>query len=135
MAQGVTAAAGPAAAPDDFDRLYVSRPLRWLAAEEIRGAAFEALEQELPYSLAVEVLEFDESREDLVRIRAQILVERDSQKGIVIGRGGSMIKRIGSQARPAIEALVGTRVHLDLRVKVEPRWSKRPQRLRELGYA
>jgi GTP-binding protein Era len=111
------------------------RPLRWLAAEEIRGAAFEALEQELPYSVAVEVVEFDESRADLVRIRAQILVERESQKGIVIGRGGAMIKRIGSRARPRIEALVDNRVHLDLRVKVEPRWSKKPRRLQELGYA
>ena len=110
------------------------RPLRWLAAEEIRCAAFEALSQELPYALAVEVLAFDESRDDLVQIRARILVERESQKGMVIGRGGSMIKRIGSQARPAIEALVGSRVHLDLRVKVEPRWSKKPGRLRELGY-
>ncbi|MGH0029527.1 MAG: GTPase Era [Myxococcota bacterium] len=111
------------------------RPLRWLTAEEIRAAAFEALEQELPYALAAEVLAFDESRPDLVKIRAQLLVERESQKGIVIGRGGAMIKRIGVQARPAIEALVGTQVHLDLRVKVEPKWSKKPQRLRELGYA
>jgi GTP-binding protein Era len=110
------------------------RPLRWLAAEEVREAAFEVLEQELPYSLAVEVIEFDESREDLVRIRANLLVERDSQKGMVIGRGGEMIKRIGVRARPVIERLVGTKVHLELRVKVEPKWAKRPDRLRQLGY-
>jgi len=111
------------------------RPLRWLVAEEIREAAFDTLSQELPYALAVEVVEFDESRPELVRIRADLLVERASQKAIVIGRGGAAIKRIGVQARPAIERLLGTRVHLALWVKVEPRWAKRPQRLKELGYA
>ncbi len=111
------------------------RPLRWLVAEEVRESAFETLSQELPYSLAVEVVEFDESQPELVRIRANLLVERASQKQIVIGRGGEMIKRIGVRARPAIERLLGTRVHLALWVKIEPRWSKRPQRLKDLGYA
>jgi GTP-binding protein Era len=111
------------------------RSLRWLAGEEVREAAFEVLAQELPYVLAVEVVDFDESRADLVRIRADLLVERESQKAIVIGRGGETIKRIGVRARPAIEARVGARVHLELRVKVEPRWARRPARLRELGYA
>ena len=111
------------------------RPLRWLAGEEVREAAFEVLAQELPYALAVEVVDFDESRPDLVRIRANLLVERDSQKAIVIGRGGDTIKRIGVRARPAIEARVGARVHLELWVKVEPRWARRAERLRELGYA
>lgn len=111
------------------------RPLRWLAGEEVREAAFEVLAQELPYALAVEVVEFDESRADLVRIRADLLVERESQKAIVIGRGGATIKAIGVRARPAIEARVGARVHLELFVKVEPRWARRPARLRELGYA
>jgi len=123
--------ASPPLYPDDE---LSDRPLRWLAAEEVREAAFESLSQELPYSLAVEVIEFDESREDLVRIRANLLVERDSQKAMVIGRGGSMIKRIGTRARPPIEKLVGTKVHLELRVKVEPKWSKRPNRLKQLGY-
>jgi GTP-binding protein Era len=111
------------------------RPLRWLAGEEVREAAFEVLAQELPYALAVEVVEFDESRADLVRIRADLLVERQGQKAIVIGRGGETIKAIGVRARPAIEARVGARVHLELFVKVEPRWARRPARLRELGYA
>ena len=110
------------------------RPLRWLVAEQIREAAFEALEQELPYSLAVEVMGFDESRPGLVKIQANVIVERASQKGMVIGKGGAMIKRIGTTARPPIEALVGSKVHLELFVRVEPRWSKRPQRLKELGY-
>ena len=111
------------------------RPLRWLVAEEIREAAFQTLSQELPYALAVEVVEFDESRSDLVRIRANLLVERASQKAIVIGQGGAAIKRIGVRSRPAVERLVGTQVHLSLWVKIEPRWAKRPQRMKELGYA
>lgn len=111
------------------------RPLRWLVAEEVREAAFEALSKELPYAMAVEVVEFDESRPELVRIRANLLVERASQKQIVIGRGGEMIKRIGVRARPAIERLLGVQVHLALWVKIEPKWAKRPQRMKELGYA
>jgi GTP-binding protein Era len=111
------------------------RPLRWLVAEEVREAAFQTLSQELPYALAVEVVEFDESRPELVKIRANLLVERASQKAIVIGKGGAAIKRIGVRARPAIERLLDTRVHLALWVKVEPKWAKRPQRLKELGYA
>jgi len=110
------------------------RPMRFLAAELIREAAFEALEQELPYAVAVEVHEYDEKRADLVRIRADLLVERASQKQIVIGRGGRMIKRIGSRARREIEQLVGAKVHLELWVKVEPRWSQKPNRLKSLGY-
>lgn len=110
------------------------RSLRFLAAELIREAAFEELAQELPYSLAVEVLEFDEADADLVRIRARLLVERQSQKQIAVGRGGAMIKRIGTRARREIERLVESRVHLDLRVKVEPRWAKRPGRIKALGY-
>ena len=111
------------------------RPLRFLVAELVREAAFEALSQELPYALAVEVVEFDESRPDLTRIRAEILVERKSQKPIVVGRGGAPIRDIGTRARREIERLLEGRVHLELWVKVEPRWSKRPERLRALGYS
>jgi GTP-binding protein Era len=110
------------------------RPLRFLVAELVREAAFEALEQELPYSLAVAVQSFDESDPAMVRIRANLLVERKSQKGIVLGRGGSMIKRIGTQARHNIERLLDTRVHLDLWVKIDPHWAKQPRKLRDLGY-
>jgi GTP-binding protein Era len=109
------------------------RPLRFLAAELVREAAFEELSQEVPYGLAVEVLEFQEQA-DLVRIRADLLVERESQRGIAIGQGGAMIRRIGTRARHAIEALVGRRVHLELWVKVDARWSRRPSRIRQLGY-
>ncbi len=110
------------------------RPVRFLAAELVREAAFCELDQELPYSLAVQVIEFDEKRADLVRIRADLLVERASQKKIVIGAGGAMLKRIGIRARLEIEQLLGTRVHLELWVKLEPGWAKRPNRLKSLGY-
>ncbi len=110
------------------------RPMRFLGAELVREAAFDSLSQELPYELAVEVVEWDEKRPDLVRIRANLLVERASQKQIVIGRGGQGIKRIGVRARREIEKLVGRQVHLDLWVKVEPKWSKKPNRLKALGY-
>lgn len=110
------------------------RPLRFLVAELVREAAFLRLRHELPYALAVEVTAFDESRADLVRIDANLLVERASQKGIVIGDAGAMIREIGTLARPQIEALVGKRVHLALWVKVEPRWSKERRRVESLGY-
>jgi GTP-binding protein Era len=125
----------PVAPPfyDDPDQL-TDRSLRWLAAECIREAVFEQLEQELPYSTAVEIESFDESRPELVRIRAQLLVERDSQKRIVVGSGGAQVKEIGKSAREALEALLETRVHLELWVKVEPAWATRPRRLAALGY-
>jgi GTP-binding protein Era len=110
------------------------RPLRFLAAELVREAAFRELGQELPYALAVDLVEFDEKRADLVRMRADLLLERVSQKKIVIGAGGAMIKRIGIRARREIEQLLGTRVHLELFVKHEPGWARRPKRLKSLGY-
>ncbi len=110
------------------------RSLRFLAAELVREAAFVELSQELPYSTAVEIQDFDESVAGLVRIRANLVVERRSQKGMVIGQGGSMIKRIGIRARRSIEELLETKVHLELWVKVEPHWWQRPKRRRSLGY-
>jgi GTP-binding protein Era len=110
------------------------RPLRWLAAECVREAVFEELEQELPYATAVEVESFDESRPERVHIRAQLLVERASQKRIVVGARGEQVKRIGIRARAALEALLESPVHLELWVKVEPDWPKRKRRLDALGY-
>ena len=110
------------------------RPMRFLAGELVREAAFDALEQELPYALAVEVIEYDEERPERVHIRANLLVERASQKQIAIGRNGRVVKSIGVRARSEIEKLVGGPVHLELWVKVEPRWSRRPKRLKSLGY-
>jgi GTP-binding protein Era len=121
----------PALYPEDD---LSDRPLRFLVAELVREAAFEQLEQELPYALAVEVETYDESRPDLVRIRANLIVERASQKQIVIGRGGERIKAIGIQARRGIEALVEAHVHLELWVKIEPKWTKKPARVKALGY-
>jgi GTP-binding protein Era len=125
----------PVAPPfyDDPDQL-TDRSLRWLAAECVREAVFEELGQELPYSTAVEIESFDESRPDLVRIRAQLLVERGSQKRIVVGSGGAQVKEIGKRAREALESLLETRVFLELWVKVEPGWAQRPARLAALGY-
>lgn len=117
----------------DADTL-TDRSLRFLAAEAIREAVFEELSQELPYSTAVEIESFDESRPGLARIRANLLVERKSQKGIAVGKGGAKIAAVGRRARLAIEALLGCRVHLELWVKQEPKWSQRPARLRSLGY-
>ena len=110
------------------------RPLRFLAAEEVREAAMECLGQELPYTLAVEVIAFDESRPDLTVIRANVLIARNSQKRIVVGKGGERIRAIGTRARPAIERLVGGRVHLALFVKVDPLWLKNAKRIEALGY-
>jgi GTP-binding protein Era len=123
---------GPPLYPGDE---ITDRPLRFLVAERVREAAFEELAQELPYALAVEIVEFDESRPDLVRIRADLLVERASQKQIVVGAGGAVIKRIGIRARREIERVVGSKVHLGLWVKLEPKWSRRPKRLKSLGYS
>ena len=124
----------PEAPPYYPEDELTDRPLRFLAAELVREAAFGALHEELPYAVAVEVTAFDESRPDLVRIDADLLVERESQKRIAVGAGGEMVKRIGTRARIEIERLCGCRVHLALRVKVEPHWSRRRERIDALGY-
>ena len=109
--------------------------LRFLAAELVREAIFQQLREELPYAMAVEVEEYDETtRSDLVRIRANLLVRRRSQKSIVIGAGGERIRSIGIQARREIERLVERQVHLELWVKVEPRWADERWRVEALGY-
>lgn len=122
---------GPALFPEDD---LTDRPLRWLAGELVREAAFECLHAELPYAVAVEILSFDESRPDGVRIEANLVVERDSQKRIAVGAGGEMVKRIGTRARHAIEELIGGRAHLSLRVKVEPGWTRKRTRVESFGY-
>jgi len=121
--------------PSHYDvETVTDRTLRFLAAEEIREAIFEELDEEVPYSIAVEIESFDESQPDGARIRATLWVERDSQKGIVLGQGGRKIKAIGQRARHAIEALLEGPAHLSLWVKVDARWAKKPKRLRALGY-
>jgi len=111
-----------------------TQPMRFFAAEFVREAAFELLHEELPYSVAVEIDEFREGQEP-VYIRAVVYVERASQKGIVIGEGGRTIKAIGQTARGKIEALLGTRVFLELHAKVLPKWRRQLSSLKRLGYA
>jgi GTP-binding protein Era len=106
---------------------------RFFAAEMIRETALEQLEDEVPYSIACEIEEFRETRSP-VYIRAVLHVERDSQKRILIGAGGSRIKSIGTRSRAKIEALIGSPVYLDLHVKVLPNWRRDSAALRRLGY-
>ncbi len=115
--------------PDEM----ATQPTRFFAAEFIREAAFEQLGQELPYSVGCEIDEFRDG-ERPVYIRAVVYVERESQKGMVIGRGGRTIKALGTAARAKIEALVGARVFLELQVKVLPKWRRHIPSLQRLGY-
>lgn len=108
---------------------------RFVVAELIRERALHHLHEEVPHSIAVAVEEFSERSAEMTYILATIYVERASQKKIVLGEGGQMIKRIGQAARPEIEALVGTKVYLELWVKVWEKWRKRAGKLRQLGYA
>jgi GTP-binding protein Era len=108
---------------------------RFIVAELIREQALHLLAQELPHSLAVVVDEFTQRSEEMTYISAVLYVERETQKPIVLGQGGKMIKRIGQRARPQIEELIGTKVYLELWVKVWEKWRKREGMLRRLGYA
>ncbi|HEX9884731.1 MAG TPA: GTPase Era [Desulfobaccales bacterium] len=108
---------------------------RFLVAELIRERVLHHIGEEVPYAVAVLIEEFDESRRpDLVRIRAVIYVERDSQKGILIGKHGRMLKAIGAEARAEMEALLDARVFLELWVKVWKNWRRDPRAIRTLGY-
>ena len=111
-------------------------PEQTLVAELVREAALEGVRDELPHSLAVMVEEMGprEGRADLLDVYVNLYVERDSQKAIVIGRGGQRLKEVGSRARVHIEALLGTPVYLDLRVKVAKDWQRDPKQLRRLGF-
>ena len=108
--------------------------MRFIAAEIVREKALHLLRQEIPHSLAVVVTEWNERNEEMTHIGATIFVERHSQKGIVLGGKGAMIKEIGQAARPDIEEMVGTRVYLELWVKVLQKWRRKEHLLRRLGY-
>ena len=118
------------------DGELTDEPERVMAAELIREAALAGAREELPHSIAVVVEEMRPraGREDLVDIEAVMFVERESQKGIVIGVGGSRLREIGTTARGQIEALLGSKVYLDLRVKVAKDWQRDPKQLRRLGF-
>ena len=110
-----------------------------MIAELVREAALEGVRDELPHSLAVLVDEIvpREGRPDddpLLDVRVLLFVERDSQKGIIIGRGGARLKEVGTQARAEIQRLLGTRVHLDLRVKIAKDWQRDPKQMQRLGF-
>lgn len=122
---------GPAYFPDD---MITDQPERVIAAEMIREKILLLTRDEIPHSIAVEVEEFKERDNDDVYIRATIFVERDSQKGIVIGAKGSLLKKIGQQARADIEGLLGCKVFLDLWVKVKADWRNKDKALRQFGY-
>ena len=127
---------GPELYPSE---IFTEEPIETLVAEFIREVALEDLREELPHSLAVTV-EKIENAEDrpidkpLMKIFANIYVERESQKGIIIGQKGSKLKEIGSLARKQIETLVGTKVYLDLQVKVAPDWQTDLKELTKLGF-
>ena len=110
-----------------------TQTMRFFASEMVRETVLEQLEDELPYSIACEIEEYHEDKTP-VYIRAVLHVERDSQKGIVIGAGGARIKSIGTGAREKIERIVGSAVYLDLHVKVLPNWRRNAASLRRLGY-
>lgn len=107
-------------------------PEERLIAEFVREAALEGVREELPHSLAVVVEEMTPGK--VLTVRAEIFVERPSQKAIVIGRGGSRLKDVGTRARAQIEAMLGEKVHLDLFVKVAKDWQRDPRQLRRLGF-
>lgn len=108
--------------------------LRFLVAEAVREQALRLLHREVPHSIAVTVTDWEERDNNMTYIAATLYVERRSQKGIVLGQRGTMIKQIGQTARPQIEELVGGKVYLDLWVKVLDKWRRKENLLRRLGY-
>ncbi|CAH2031170.1 GTPase Era [Trichlorobacter ammonificans] len=117
--------------PED---ILTDLPEKFICAELIREKVFRLTTREIPYGTAVVVDAFQERENGVVAITATIMVERDTHKGIIIGKQGSMLKKIGQQARGDIERLLGTRVYLELFVQVQERWTERTAMLRELGY-
>jgi GTPase len=124
---------GPPLYPDGE---LTDEPEETLVAELIREAALEGVRDELPHSIAVVIEEMvpREGRDDLLDVHANLYVERSSQKGIVIGKGGARLRQVGSDARRQIEALLGTRIYLDLHVKIAKDWQRDPKQLRRLGF-
>ena len=128
---------GPAFYPDGE---LTDEPEEVLMAELIREAALEGVHDELPHSLAVVIDEISEregrteEQGELIDVRAILYVERDSQKGIVIGKGGARLREVGTAARIQIEKLLGTKVYLELRVKIAKNWQRDPKQLGRLGF-
>ncbi|AGL00859.1 GTP-binding protein Era [Desulfoscipio gibsoniae DSM 7213] len=121
---------GPQYYPDD---MVVDRPERFIMAELIREKVLHLTSQEVPHSVAVVVDEVEQRSQELVAVRAVIYTERESQKGILIGKGGRMLKEVGKQARQELEALLGSRIFLELWVKVKKDWRNRDIDMRNFG--
>ncbi len=109
------------------------RPVKFFVGEMIREKIFSMYEDEIPYHTAVLVQEYKE-KDTLTKIQADIIVQRETQKGILLGEGGKMIKQLGSEARKDIEEFIGRKVFLELFVKVRPKWRDNEWQLREYGY-
>ena len=123
---------GPRYFPDD---VVTDQPETFLAAELVREQLLRVARDELPHSIAVTAdTDEDETRDDLLFLKITVRVERESQKGIVIGRGGEVLKAAGTEARRELEALLGTHVHLEIRVRVDRDWQRRPHALDRLGF-
>lgn len=122
---------GPAYFPED---MWTDQTERQMVAELIREKALLNLKEEVPHGIGVEVLSMREQSSDLMEIHATVYCDRDAHKGIIIGKAGSMLQKIGSQARESIELLLGVRVNLQLFVKVREGWRDRPSDLNNLGY-
>lgn len=121
---------GPPFYPKD---MLSEQPVRFFVAEIIREQLFLLYHQEVPYSSTVDIVQYDE-RDDLDYISADIIVNRESQKGILIGKGGKAIKKLGKNARGVIEDFVEKKVYLDLHVKVREKWREDPNKVRHFGY-
>lgn len=121
---------GPPFYPKD---MLSEQPIRFFVAELIREQLFLQFHQELPYSCTVDVIQYDE-RDDLDYIDAEVIVNRDSQKGMLIGKGGNAIKKLGKDSRESIEEFIDKKVYLDLHVKVRDKWRDNPGMVRNFGY-
>jgi GTP-binding protein Era len=124
----------PEGAPFFTDGEYTDQSERFLASEIVREKVFLLTREEIPYGVAVTIDEFSEKEDkNLIVISATIHTERDSHKGILIGKRGSMLKEIGQQARQELETLLGCRIFLELFVRVDPNWTQNPHLLTEMG--
>ena len=112
---------------------YTDKSVKFIIAEEIREKALNLLNQEVPHGVAVEIIRYDES-EEIVYIDADIVCEQERHKGMIIGKGGQMLKTIGSQTREFVQKLLDKKVMLKLFVKVEKDWRNKPEKIKNLGY-
>ncbi|WII70971.1 GTPase Era [Bdellovibrio sp. 22V] len=114
--------------------LFTNENMREMASEIIREKCFEALHHEIPYSLAVRIIKFDEEAKPVPKVHAEIIVAKESHKAIVIGKGAEVIKKIGMDARKEIEKLMDEKIFLDLNVACKPEWFDNKRMMKELGY-